>query len=79
MSRSKTIEGVEVTEQEQVGELLVWKANKPLTNAQHKLIGDILRREEKVTGAKIMLVPFSIDVKVEQKPTARKNTKPKEE
>lgn len=79
MSRSKTIEGVEVIEQEQVCDVLIWKSNIPLTNAQHKLIGEMLRREEKATGIKIMLVPFSVDIEAAQKPTVRKNTKTKEE
>lgn len=74
MSDTRIVEGVALTKQKQVGEVMVWKANQPLTDLQHKLVGQMLRREEKATGVKIMLIPFTVDAGAPRKASKNRST-----
>ncbi|GAA0313723.1 hypothetical protein GCM10008967_00260 [Bacillus carboniphilus] len=42
--------------------LLVFKANRPLDEAQFKLLSKLVREEEEKSGVKIVLVPNSVDI-----------------
>lgn len=44
-------------------DVLIFKANKPLTPGEFKTLGDLLRREQQELGIKVMLVPFSADLR----------------
>jgi hypothetical protein len=43
-------------------EVLIFKANKPLTPCEFNTVADLLRREQQETGIKIILKPFSVDL-----------------
>jgi len=56
------------TEAEPAGEIkvngetiLLWKANRPLSQAEHEQLSEKLRFEQAKSGVKIVLVPFSVD------------------
>jgi len=46
-------------------DLLVFKANCPLTDSQFAMLEKRLRDQEEKSGIKIVLVPYSVDLKEE--------------
>lgn len=52
----------EVEEIKKTDEAIYFKANKPLTMAEHKSLHEKIEYEMKKTGLKIILVPFFADV-----------------
>ena len=55
----KKTEAKKVAEKDKV---VVFKANRPLTEIQFNLLSDLIKQEEKKTGVKIVLMPYSCDV-----------------
>jgi hypothetical protein len=41
-----------------------FKAKRPLTEDEHKLLSNWIRHESKKSGVNIVLVPFSVDLEV---------------
>jgi len=55
-------------EAEPAGELagvMLWKATKPLTEAQHEQLRAKLEKEQAATGVRVMLVPYSVEAVVQ--------------
>lgn len=53
-----TVESVPLSK----NEVLIFKANRPLTPSEFKTVADLLRREQEEAGVKIILKPFSVDL-----------------
>lgn len=56
-------EGVE--EIAEKNDTVFFKAKRPLTEDEHKLLSDWIRYEAEKSDVKIVLVPFSVDVEVD--------------
>lgn len=44
--------------------VVIWRANRPLTEEQHAELANKLRAEQSHTGVEIMLVPNSVDPEI---------------
>jgi 2,3-bisphosphoglycerate-independent phosphoglycerate mutase len=44
--------------------VVIWQANRPLTEQQHEELSRKLQSEQDRTGVKVMLVPNSVDVEI---------------
>jgi hypothetical protein len=53
----------DVTEIKETKDAIIFKANKPLTETEFKLLSDLIKSEEEKTGLKIVLMPYSCDYK----------------
>jgi|GEM_PF-2343411 len=72
MARTKKI-NAEKVEEVKIGEttVLVWRATRPLSEAEHEQLSEKLRYESEQSGARIVLVPFSVEWGVDAKQTAQ--------
>jgi hypothetical protein len=62
--KTKAIDEVEKVKEIEEGKetILVFKANKPLDKGEFKLLSEMIKHEEKKTGVKIVLMPYSCDL-----------------
>ena len=61
-TKKKEVEKVkEVKEDKET--ILVFKATRPLDKGEFELLSDMIKHEEKKTGVKIVLMPYSCDLK----------------
>lgn len=72
MARTKKI-NAEKVEEVKIGEttVLVWRATRPLSEAEHQQLSQKLRYESEQSGARIVLVPFSVEWGVNVQPTVQ--------
>lgn len=62
--KKKEVEKVkEVKVKEKEEKILVFKATRPLDEGEFELLSDMIKHEEKKTGVKIVLMPYSCDLK----------------
>ncbi|MBT2696350.1 hypothetical protein J7E79_02725 [Bacillus sp. ISL-40] len=61
----KKIKHEEVVELAEKNDTVFFKAKRPLTEDEHKLLSDWIRYEAEQVDLKIVLVPFSVDVEVD--------------
>jgi len=72
MTRTKKPAAEKVQEVKAGGEIIViWQATRPLSTAEHEQLSEKIRLESSLSGARIVLVPFSVDASV----TETKDTK----
>lgn len=45
--------------------VVIWKVNRPLTEAQHEQLRAKLEKEQAATGIRVMLVPYSVEAVVQ--------------
>ena len=61
--KDKEVEKVKEIEVEESKEtILVFKATRPLDKGEFKLLSDMIKHEEKKTGVKIVLMPYSCEL-----------------
>jgi hypothetical protein len=61
----KKIKHEEVEEIAEKNDIVFFKAKRPLTEDEHKLLSEWLRYEAEKSDVKIVLVPFSVDVELD--------------
>lgn len=44
--------------------VVIWRANRPLTDEQHEELARKLRAEQQHVGVELLLVPYSTDVEI---------------
>lgn len=51
-----------VTKVKETDKAIIFKTNRPLMKEEFELLSDLVKYEEKKTGLKIVLMPFSCEV-----------------
>jgi hypothetical protein len=51
-----------VTKVKETDKAIIFKANRPLMKEEFELLSDLVKLEEKKTGLKIILMPYSCEV-----------------
>jgi hypothetical protein len=58
----KKITTKKVTKVKETDKAIIFKANRPLMKEEFELLSDLVKLEEKKTGLKIILMPYSCEV-----------------
>ena len=65
MTKAKKDQVEKVDEVKAGGEIIVlWRATRPLSTAEHEQLSEKLRAESSLSGVRIVLAPFSVDTSV---------------